>query len=228
MFLINWEKPGWGLGKTYVIINDFMNKNNTKKRNNGTGKSEIVSSVLRSLERKKQIKFLNLYSSTSLSTTSVFTDLSSIAEGTTVYQRVGASVRAVSLRLRISISMADTYNFVRFLIFRWRVSDTSDAPGTPEILDTVGGSCPTYLANFLLYRPSRFSILLDKTFYGTTGNWQAVQMLDTTVRLGWDVEYDVGVNTGKDHVYCMMVSDSAAVSHPTVNMSSQLVYHDTE
>jgi len=180
------------------------------------------------MEKRKQPKYLAGVFNSTVSSTSTFTDLTSgIAQGTTMYQRIGQSVRVQNISMKGILTIADTTQVIRIIIFKWLVSDTTDAPQVGELLDTAGGTIPEYVAQKLVYRPSRFAVLWDKT-WTFAQNWQPVLSFDHIVKLNSEVEYDVGVNTGKNHIYMMTVSDSAATTHPSVLISTTVHYHDTE
>jgi len=166
----------------------------------------------------------------SLSATSAFAyqDLTSgVGQGVAVYQRIGQSINVSKISLRMIMTLADATQVIRVMIFRWLVSDTSDAPSTSEILDTIGGTCIDVLAQPLPYKPSRFAMLWDRTYTFAT-NWQPVQHIEHDVKLNTLVQYDVGVSTGKNHVYIAFASDSVAIAHPSVVYSASVHYHDTE
>jgi hypothetical protein len=187
--------------------------------------STVTRQVKQVLDSRKQVKFLDNNSSNSLTTTPTIFDLSSVAQGNTVYQRIGQSIIAKALKVRALFTIADATQVMRIVIFKWFMSDTSDVPSTGELFD-LSGSAAIYNLPFLLYKPSRFKILYDKTITMST-NWQPVQMLEMSIPLNHQVEFDIGANTGRNHVYVWLVSDSSVSTHPVCDLTTQLVYNDT-
>jgi len=205
-----------------------QNKKTTRQSGHKNSEQQIVTSVIKRMEKRKQPKYLAGVFNNTVSSTSVFTDLTGgIAQGTTMYQRIGQSIRVQNISLKGILTSVDATQVMRIIIFKWLVSDTSDAPSVSELLDTAGGTIPDYVAQRLVYRPSRFSILWDKT-WTFSSNWQPVQHFDHIVKLNSEIEFDVGVNTGKNHVYMLTVSDSAVSTHPSAIISTTVHYHDTE
>jgi len=206
---------------------------NTKNRSSGrsgrkNSEQQIISHVIKSMEKRKQPKQLPDVHSASVSSTSQFHDFTgTVSQGVAVYQRVGQSIRVQHITLRGVLTSADATQIMRIIVFRWNVSDSSDAPAVSELLDTAGGTIPDYVANYLVYKPSRFTILWDEMFIFST-NWQPLQKFEREIKCNSLVEYDVGVNTGKNHIYMMITSDSAVATHPSCVISAAVHYHDTE
>jgi hypothetical protein len=125
------------------------------------------------------------------------------------------------------MSIGDPTQVMRFIVFRWRVSDTSDAPADTELFAPNGLGSYAVNANFLPVKPSRFQILKDITVTMAT-NWKPVQLIEFDLPLNWVSEYDTGVNTGKDHLYYATCCDSNVVPHPAWNIQAMLHFHDTE
>jgi hypothetical protein len=184
---------------------------------------------MKAVEKKKQDKYVvSLVAYSGLATTG-FTDLTAlIIQGLTVNQRIGQSVRLKHLTIRGSLYYGDPLQVMRIVIFRWRVSSTSDSPDEAELYDTatVAASQCVY-GNFLPLKPSRFAILMDKVFT-LSAVWQPILPIHIELPLNHVSEYDVGVNTGKDHLYVALVADSGVVPHPTFALNYMLHYHDTE
>jgi len=209
----------------YEGVNPHVFPQNSKNRSSGrsgrkNSEQQIVSHVIKTMEKRKQPKQLPDVLSTSVSATSQFHDFTgTVAQGVAVYQRVGQSIRVSHISLKGILTSADATQVMRIIVFRWNVSDSSDAPAVSELLDTAGGTIPDYVANYLIYKPSRFTILWDETFIFSS-NWQPLQKFEKEIKCNSLVEYDVGVNTGKNHIYMMITSDSGAVTHPSCYFSS--------
>ena len=172
---------------------------------------------------KPQIKQHVYLQSTTIDVSGTFWDLTAIPQGTTFAQRVGAQATIAQLSHKVRMVCADTTNVMRLIIFKWHPSDTSDAPQISELF--VDAANPL-LSPVLHYRPSRFSILLDKLYSLTlVGANQCVTDEWRTGRLGL-VQYDIGVNTGSKHIYAYCVSDSSAASHPSLLLYSSVLFYD--
>lgn len=196
------------------------------KKLNNKSEQQIIQKVLKTVERKKQDKFYEFYSAYNQDSAWIFNDLTgSIAQGTTASTRIGMSIRLTHLKARTTITIADATQVVRVIFFRWKVSDTADAPAATELFTATGLGSYSVGAPILPVKPSRFQIIKDVTITMAT-NWKPVQVLEHDISLNWNVEYDIGVNTGKDHLYMATCSDSAAVSHPQMTHEFLVHYQD--
>jgi hypothetical protein len=203
------------------------NNKKSKTGNNGSQQQQIITKVIKTMEKRKQDKWIEYYSSYPQSSVWIFSDLSPIPQGTTVSQRIGMSVRLKRISVRFTIYSADAQQIVRIIFFRWKVSDTSDVPQDTELFAPLGLASEPVMAPFLPTKPSRFHLIKEIVLDMAT-NWQPVQTLTFELPLNWECSYDTGVNTGKDHIYFATCSDSTAVSHPTIIHEHIVHFHDTE
>jgi len=199
-----------------------------KQQNLHNSEQKITKKVLKSLQKQKQLKFYEFYSSYSNLNAWIFNDLTgSISQGTSVSQRVGMSIRLRKLHVRITATIADATQVMRFLFFGWKVSDTSDAPSDAELFCATGLASNPVMAPLLPVKPSRFRVIKDVVFTMAT-NWKPVQTFVFSIPLDWTSEYDIGVNTGKDHLYMATCSDSGAAPSPSWIHEFIISYNDTE
>lgn len=200
-------------------------QNTLKSSSALANENRIIEKVLKSVEKKKQDKYIEYNLSTTVGTTLVYicpTD--AIAQGASESQRIGNKIRLKRFKLRFIASVADTTNYIRFVAFRWKVSTSSDVPSNPEIF--LPNSSYGIQSQFLPTKPSRFQVVFDRTISLSTQG-PACTAYDVDVPLNWDTSYDVGTNLGKDHLYFVYWSDSALVNHPAMAINLLLHYHDT-
>jgi len=187
--------------------------------------NRIIEKVLKSVEKKKQDKFLEYNLNTTVGTSTVFTCLTDvIVTGSSDSQRIGYKIRVKRFKLRFLASVADTTNYIRVVAFRWKVSNASDVPSNSEIF--LPNSSYGIQSQFSPIKPSRFQVVFDRTVALSTQG-PACTAYDVDVPLNWDVSYEVGQNLGKDHLYFVYWSDSALVNHPAMAVNFLLHYHDT-
>jgi hypothetical protein len=211
-----------------ILIFPQRSKKTTGQSGHKNSEQSIITKVIKTMEKRKQDKFYEFYSAYSNLNAWIFNDVTgAISQGTTVSTRIGMSIRLTHLKVRCTATIADATQVMRIIFFRWRVSDTADAPSDTELFAATGlGSNPVQ-AQILPVKPSRFQILRDVTLTMST-NWKPVQVLNFDLPLNWVTEYDIGVNTGKDHLYMATCSDSGAAPSPTWIHEFILHYHDTE
>jgi hypothetical protein len=224
----------WGFYKRHGKTPKFLTKfktpfmNNRKKNQLSVNEQQLIQKVMSKIDKKRDVKWYEFYSSYGQATTWIFNDLTgAIAQGTSASDRIGTTIRLSKINFRAMVAVGDATNVYRIILFRWRVSDTSDAPGAAELFSPTGlGSYPVN-APLLPTKPSRFQIVKDWTFSLAT-NWQPVQIFNFDLPLNWDVAYDTGVNTGKDHLYMATCSDSGGVPNPSAIFEHMIHFHDSD
>jgi hypothetical protein len=196
--------------------NSSVSKNNSSIRS--IVKSEIVG--------MKQLKWFDVYSGvTSVTNVPTFIDVTSIAAGTNISQRVGAEILMRSLRVSGSWVVGDPTQLARFVVFKWIPSNSSDVPSLSELTTATGSNA--VIGGWLQYKPSRFDILHDRLFKLDT---LAHPIKDFTfnVRINQKLDYDTGSTTGRNHIYIMYVTDSGVIPTPSISYTYQVVFNDLE
>jgi len=202
-----------------------QNKQQNTPRAVSVNENRIIEKVLKSVDKQKQDKYLEYNLQTTVSNTVAFVDISStIVQGITESQRIGNQVRLKRAKLRYNVASADTTNFMRFIVFRWKVSTTSDTPSDAELW--LPNSSFQWYSQFLPTKPSRFQVIFDKTV-ALSAQGPSCANYEVDIPLNWNCAYDTSVNTGKDHLYFAYISDSAAPAHPAMSLNMLLHYHDT-
>lgn len=181
------------------------------------------------LTRQLETKYYNRFNQTiSTDYSGSLVDLTAlIAQGITVAGRVGDRIDLRSIEWRGQITSADSHNFVRFALVQFRENSTAGAPVIGDWLETVNNTlAPTTLWNW--DRRTEYRVLWDKTYYVDTGDDYALQFAGKipSTKLKTSVHYDPGVNTGSNHVYLLIITDSAAVTHPSVSYDMRITYKD--
>lgn len=147
------------------------------------------------------------------------TDLSSIPNGNTSSSRVGASIQAKRLRIKWVAAMGDATNLIRFSIFYWKPNDAVDVPQASEIYQTSGCLSP-----LLMISPNRFTLLYDKLVFFDT--YHPIRSGEMELRLGEYISYVPGLDTGMNHLYLVVQSDSGGVPNPNFEYAASLDYVD--
>lgn len=179
--------------------------------------------------RQLETKYYNIFDQTlSPDWSGTLFDLTgNIATGTTVATRVGDAVTLREIDWRGIITSADTHNFVRVALFQWRADTSVDTPTAGSVLETVNDVlAPVTLWNW--DRRAEYKVLWDKTYYLDSADDTAVQFSGKIGprKLKTPIHYNPGYNTGMNHVFLMVISDSSAISHPQVNWDMRLKYKD--
>jgi len=213
--------------KNLTVSAVFNQQSTMTKGNKSSSKSkgvtkQQVQSMLGSVKVKR---FWAGTSSTTYPSTTTFTDLSAVTVGTGNNTRTGTEITAKKLEINLLFVIADTYNIVRVIVFEWLPSDSSDVPSGGEIFSTAysSGNNEQYcLLNPI--RPSRFKVLKDITVNLDVAHVSLHRRL--AFKMNHKVSFDTGGTTGRNHLYMAIVSDSTAVTHPTVALSWTLSFEE--
>lgn len=165
-----------------------------------------------------------------VSTTSQQFTISSITQGASQGSRVGDTVflHRLELRLTVTTANADVFNRVRFIIFMWRQDSGYLTPGSSSIVE----SATTFGINSPYNFDGRkhYKILYDRIFNlsGTstnpTPNSQIV--LSESWPLRERTDFNPGVISGTNTMWCQLFSDSAITPFPVMSFVARLYYTD--
>jgi hypothetical protein len=199
--------------------------NNKPRSQRAKDKGKITKNqVKQMIQSSKVAKFWDFYSAYGASTF-VTGDLTSIPAGTGANVRAGLEVRARKLKLNYLVTIGDAYNVLRLIIFRWVPNDASDVPGDNEIFSTrfTSGSADP-MATFFGEKPSRFKVLYDKIH--TLDVAHVIQATELSLDLGFDISFNPGANTGRNHIYFATITDSAVVPNPGIQIYSTMYFDE--
>lgn len=187
-------------------------------------------------KEKKQVKSLinsgreNKYHDTLLAVTEEYGgtvySISDVPVGDTDITRDGDQFTQRSLRIKGKCVVADATNIVRFIVFRWKQNDT---PDVAKILSsTYVGSIRAPYAPFHHDGRTNFTVLYDKML--VTDTYNPIRVFDTKwINLRDKKQYMVaGSSTeGKNKIYVLVISDSAAEASPLFEQVSRLTFTDS-
>lgn len=158
------------------------------------------------------------------------TDLSVIAQGTTDGQRIGDKVRIRGLRLHMIMNIADNTQNVRVMIVQFRGNtQIAGAPTVAQVLvPTTLGTINAPIANRVWDLTQQFNVLYDKLY-----TYESVSKPVLHVRRTISIKYAKRLmsfyqagTTGANKLYLMLISDSGAAPHPSIQFQIRLMYDD--
>jgi len=130
----------------------------------------------------------------------------------------------------------DIFNVMRVILFQWHPASN---PLVSDILGLGPSGIRDVFSNYKHDTRSEFVILFDKCFT-TVGNTNAAgtpgaSNLTTGVKhfkvslkkAQKKVLYTAGTLTGTNRIYACYMSDSTIITHPTLTMSTKIVYRDS-
>lgn len=153
--------------------------------------------------------------------------LSNTSQGDNGGTHVGDESVMKNLELRMLISVADATNSVRVVLFRWKPNIGYVAPGAGSILKdatTLGNLTSCYLED----GEDQYQVMYDELFLlaAAGGNPEQVSRnIKRTFNLRCD--FTTGTSNSSNMLYLMLISDSAAVTHPKVQFMSKIGFTDS-
>jgi len=169
----------------------------------------------------------------SISLTPTFYEISNVSVGTSGSQRVGVSINAVSLLYRFQFIAGDDTNIIRMVIFQWRPDDGDHAPNWEDMFAFQTAGLPIAASDVIspLTRIQgdlgNYQIIVNKIF--TLDADDPIKFFQGYIRGGFNkkIGFTTGLTTGDNHLYVLFVSDSGAVTHPTVSGFTRMTFIDT-
>lgn len=187
-------------------------------------------------KEKKQVKAIinrgreNKYYDTLLSVTEEYGgtvySISDVPQGDTDITRDGDQFNQRALRLKGKVVNADSTNLLRLVVFRWKQEDT---PAPADILNsTYVGTIRAPYSPYHHDGRTNFTVLYDKTF--PTDTYSPQRYFDSKwINLREKKQYMVAgsATVGKNKLYVLIISDSAAEGSPLCDMVSRLTFTDS-
>lgn len=185
--------------------------------------------VKRLITGVQEVKAIDSTVSGSPSDTGVISRVLTPAQGDGLSQRSGDQIILKALQFRLSIIGADNTNKVRIIFFRWS-QDNSIGANVPTVNGVLQNIDVMSFYNYTSYKNDRMTILYDRTVSTTFTDANQVVVLHTLYgkKLGRKVlEFNAASTLGTNQIYMLLISDSVAISHPTVTGYMQLRYTDS-
>lgn len=186
-------------------------------------KGNLARVVKNILHKSKETKFAGFSADATdvqdVGRTPITVHLSAIAQGDGENERDGTLVRATGLYFKGFVAGADTTNVVRLIVARYK-HDWLSAP--------FGSIAPTTLLDL-----DTFDVLWDKMLV-TGSSGPAVRPFEIKInlrkknKLGMPITFDgtASNNVSVNPLYLYAVSDSGAISDPTISYEGRLYYKD--
>lgn len=151
------------------------------------------------------------------------TSISNIQQGDTDVTRDGDQAYIRSLELQWEASVGDTFNVLRFIVFQWFPATT---PTVADILLT-SGSNDGVLSPYTHDTRFQFKILYDRKMHLNTNT----PNMSYRYRIWKDFKYNRiqylgGTTDGQNKIYVLKISDSGAITHPSVANFTKLNFSD--
>lgn len=172
-------------------------------------------------QRDNELKYDNLNYTATLTYNWALSNLTAgIGAGTTDITRIGDAVTMKNLEIRWRVAAADATNVCRMVVYVAKNGDTTDLPFETD------GSYETPLSLYNHDYRRRYKVLWDRTIStSTSGSNQVVSGHKIINLRNMVAQYTTASTTCvKNALYLAVVSDSAAVPHPSPVIHCRLYY----
>lgn len=201
------------------------------KRATGRDLNSLVRRVKKMIPKPEKKYFDVLTNITTASTpvstsTAYLQPLDGITQGTGDTQRIGDQIWIQSMLMRISIQTgAAGINFLRMIVFRWKVGQGNVVPTAATILQVPN----SYLSPINVDQGEQIKVMLDKTYALATGSSQ-LQIDKFWRRKRYLVNYagNAGFTTpNSNSTYILFISDNAATANtPIISFYTRMRFTD--
>lgn len=207
----------------------YKNKYNTRryKKRKDTKLARVARSVAKQEIAKNEAvelehKFHDIEVNDNPSTSGVITHLSNITQGTTYKQRIADQIKGTSIQFRYQVTVSDTTNVMRIVVFRWF---EPTVPGVGDIL-AIGLSTGTFLPISPINVSNRkfIQVLFDNLITINSTNLENVDK--TFIKRNMNIDWKTDGARNKGHLYVLTLSDSIATPHPYFHSIFRLRFTD--
>lgn len=189
-------------------------------------KTATQAYVKRLIKRNEEMKYAIINTSYNATTTPGLYCLSNTSQGDTGGSHIGDESTMKNLDFRMLVTCADATNAVRVVLFRWIPNIGYVAPGAGSVLKdatSLGNLTSCYLED----GEDMYKVMYDELFLlaAAGGNPEQVsRRIQRTFNLQCD--FLTGTSNSSNMLYLMLISDSGAATHPTVQFMSKIGFTD--
>lgn len=145
-----------------------------------------------------------------------------IPAGSSDTTRVGDQLFMTSMDVRQNVVLGDSTNMLRIIYFIWKLEST---PVAGDILaSTLLNTVDAPLSHYHKDGRTNFVVLSDRT-YTLSGN-RTIMTSHFTRKLNKNLYLNGGGTSGKNHVWMLTISDSSAVTHPSLVSNCRIRFRD--
>ena len=187
--------------------------------------------ISKMISMKEEVKYYDILTpTTSVSTLATNFDITGISQGVQQGQRIGNSMRVLSIKFNWWATVSDPTNVIRLIVWTYKSNSALTSPSSSIILANGSSGAITQTDSQYNYVNRKdYKIHLDKSFnLSTAANpLEALQVRINIPQKYQQVDFSGdGVTTGSNHLIWTVISDSGAVAHPTVVGTVRVFYQD--
>lgn len=186
--------------------------------------------VKKLLRKEEETKYFDKSSSFTCGAAGVMTDLCQIpqsAGASSDITRIGDKVTIRSLEVGLQGVFADNQQIIRFIIIQWFPNDAFAVPAAASII-TSTGSILSPLAPLYHDYQNQYTVVYDKLLVLNnvsmpSKSWRKKINLKYAKKI---INFATGTTNGSNKFYLLTISDSTAVTDPTIGIYTRLNFDD--
>lgn len=192
-------------------------------------KAQVTKLIL----NKEQTKYFdNIMGPTGVSTAGVTSSLFTVPQGVAENQRIGDSVRLLSCSFRIQLAAADATNQFRIVMWSYKQNTALGAPTnlTPLEVGPSSGTLAEPVSQYNWLNRKLYKIHWDKTYSTVLNSDNNVIQIADRFNLPpklQNVQFISGGSNAVNQLFITYFSDSAAVTHPTMQGTWRCFFKDS-
>lgn len=203
---------------------EYVYRRRFKRKSAEQQSKAMIRSVLTNEVAEK--KYLTATSNDSISANGTVTSLTDVGVGDTDVQREGNEITISSMYLSWVVAASDVYNCVRIIVFQWLPNTAALAPAANLILETTA-SVISPISSYRHNTRKLYRILADETVCVNSASKVSVAgSILVTQFPHRDCQFEDASTSGKNKIFMLTISDSTAVTHPTMEWCSKLTFRD--
>jgi len=182
-----------------------------------------VRDMLRAVEGEKEQKYKDLdLIGTGVSDIGLVSDLTAIAQAVNVNSRVGDIVQISAIDFRMTLTIGDTTNVGRVIIFQWM---PNTIPVLGQILQNAGVNYVT--SQYQGSTPELYCIMFDTGPFMLSGSYpiKCISQHLTNMKSKF-IQFQPTLTTGAGKLYAAFVTDSTVIPTPLMSFESRIWFTD--
>lgn len=192
---------------------------------NKTEKAQVKTTVRRMIAARSEKKMFTVDVNGSVSTTAAFNHVSAVPQGDQDTARDGDELYLKSIHWSWQMIGADGTNRIRLVLFQWKEDSNVSAPDVNDLLQST-----TSAGLFGVFRKdmsSSYRILYDNILHTDTYNNVKTGRKNCYKGFTKKMSFTGGGTTGRHHIFTLVLSDSAAATHPQITSQVALRFTDS-
>lgn len=199
-----------------------------RRRLNPAVKSQVNYAVRRALDKREELKISDTTIASGIDNVGSVVDLTDMTQDITEASRIANKVAPKWVELRLTLTCADATNIMRLVLIQWHLDSDAAPPLASNVLQAglVTGSYGPW-AGYNNDDRALFRVLGDWSYQmnASTANGSVIVVKKIKAAMR-QIEFNGTSTTGTEKLYLIAISDSGAVSHPTVTGAVRVYYGD--